>query len=180
MSVITGLVTFGNTIQDVLNTWADMGIFAYVLPFLLVFALVFGILWKSKILGDNRGVIVVIALTVGLLSLQFDQVPMFFATIFPYAGIGMAILLVALILIGLFARDPNEKWFTVTFVSIGGLIALIVILSALVENEWWGSGGWFWTLYWESIVWGLIIIGLLLLIIFASARSNTPTQSRGP
>ena len=171
MSVITGLVAFGSSIGDILNTWADLGVFAYALPFLLVFALVFGILWKSKILGDNRGVVVVIALTVGLLSLQYDKVPQFFAKIYPYAGMGMSILLVALIMLGLFAK-PDEKWFTITFASIGGLIALIVILSALVENEWWGSGSWWWSEYWPAIVAMLIIVGLIVLVIFATKKQT--------
>ena len=171
MSVITGLVSFGSSIGDILNTWANLGVFAYALPFLLVFALVFGILFKSKILGDNKGVIVVIALTVGLLSLQYDKVPQFFAKIFPYAGMGMSILLVALIMMGLFAK-PDEKWFTITFASIGGLIALIVILSALVENEWWGSGGWWWSQYWPAIVAMLIIVGLIVLVIFATKKQT--------
>ena len=30
---------FGYSIGDVLNRWADLGVFAYVLPFLMIFAL---------------------------------------------------------------------------------------------------------------------------------------------
>jgi len=32
------------TIADVLNQWQDIGVFDYVLPFLLVFTIIFGIL----------------------------------------------------------------------------------------------------------------------------------------
>jgi len=169
MSVIDGLVVWGNSIGNILNQWADMGIFAYALPFLLVFALVYGILWKSKLLGENKGVIVVLALTVGLLSLQFDYVTTFFATIFPYAGIGMSVLLVALILMGLFV-DPANKGYNIAFFSVGGLIALIVIISSFVKNEWWGSGGWWWSEYWPALIALLVIIGLVLLVIFASKK----------
>ena len=66
----------------ILQQWADLGIFFYVLPFLLVFALVYAILYKINIMGgepnDNRGVYSIIALAIALLSLQFDTVPIFF------------------------------------------------------------------------------------------------------
>ena len=48
--------TYANTITNILNTWADLGVFAYVLPFLMIFAVVFGILSKTEILGKNKGV----------------------------------------------------------------------------------------------------------------------------
>ena len=38
---------FGYSIGDVLNRWADLGVFAYVLPFLMIFALVYGILFAG-------------------------------------------------------------------------------------------------------------------------------------
>ena len=75
---------FGYSIADVLNRWADRGVFAYVLPFLMIFALVYGILVKTQILGENKGVHVTIALAIGLISLQFDYVSNFFSTIFPF------------------------------------------------------------------------------------------------
>ena len=42
-----------NTITDVLNQWADWGVFAYILPFLVIFAIIYGILSNAKILGEN-------------------------------------------------------------------------------------------------------------------------------
>jgi hypothetical protein len=69
---------------------------------------VFGILNKSEVLGKNRGVQATIALTVGLLALQFDYVSNFFATIFPYAGIGIAVILVLLILTGVFVSEGEN------------------------------------------------------------------------
>ena len=169
MGVITGFVAAGDNIGSILQTWADVGVFAYVLPLLLVFAVVFGILWKSNILGQNKGVIVVIALAVGLLSLQFDYVPTFFATIFPYAGIGIAVLLVVLILMGLFTDQDNKKYMLVFFI-LGGLIALIVVLSSLASYEWWG--GWWWTEYWPAIVALLVVGGLVAAVIAATNKGS--------
>src|SRR3989344_7721104 len=109
------------TITDVLNQWADIGVFAYLLPFLMIFAVVYGILSKTDLLGDNRGVNATIALAIGLLALQFDYVSNFFASIFPYTGIGIAVLLVALILMGLIS-DSDEKWPKFVWFGIGFII----------------------------------------------------------
>jgi len=171
MGVLTGLASWGNDIGSILQTWADMGVFAYALPFLLVFAIVFGILWKTKMLGENKGVIVVIALAVGLLSLQFNFVPTFFATIFPYAGVGIAVLLVVLILMGLFTPYGHDKAYSLVFYLVGGIIALIVILSSLSSYKWWG--GWWWSEYWPAIVALLVIGGLVAAVIAATGKSET-------
>jgi len=67
------------TITGVLNVWNNMGVFSYVIPFLLIFAVVFAILKKTGILGDdNDGILAIIAVAIGLLSLQFDFVSKFF------------------------------------------------------------------------------------------------------
>jgi hypothetical protein len=49
------------TITEVLNIWNDIGVFSYVIPFLLIFAVVFAIMDKTKMFSsqgkDNRGII---------------------------------------------------------------------------------------------------------------------------
>ena len=99
MGVIDALATWSTSVENLLIEWEHLGIFEYILPFLLIFAVVFGILTKSEVLGTNRGVNTVISLAVGLLAMQSYVLRSFFRTIFPYAGIGIAILLVGLILI---------------------------------------------------------------------------------
>ena len=118
---------WGYNITDILNIWASYGVFAYALPFLLIFAIVFGILSKTKLLGDNKGVQATIALAMGLLALQFDYVTNFYATIFPYAGIGIAILLVAMILMGAAAEDLN--WSKYVWFGIGVVIFTIILFT---------------------------------------------------
>jgi len=129
-----GFGFFGYSIGDVLNTWADIGIFAYALPFLMIFALVYGILSKTKILGENNGVNSTIALAFGLLALQFDYVSGFYASIFPYAGMALAVLLVAMILLGLSSGD--KKFVNPIWLGIGVLIGVIVLLTSVSDLFW--------------------------------------------
>jgi hypothetical protein len=128
---------YGYSIGDVLNTWADMGIFAYALPFLMIFALVFGLLEKTKILGENKGVWAVISLAFGLLALQFDYVSGFYASLFPYAGMGLALFLVALIFLGL--TSGGKKLTGGVWALIGGVIFLVVFLSSMSDLFWLGG-----------------------------------------
>lgn len=160
------MVTYTNTITDVLNTWADMGVFAYLLPFLLIFALVFGILSRTKMLGENKGVNAVLAGAIGLMALQFDWVSTFFATVFPYAGIGMSVLLVALILMGMITEDENAtKWI---FFGLGAIIFLFVIGYAFYNFSWLGAyTGQDWV---PTIVLLLIIIGAVVAVILGSRK----------
>lgn len=39
------------SITSVLNNWADMGVFRYVLPFLIIFSIVFAVLQKTGLFG---------------------------------------------------------------------------------------------------------------------------------
>ena len=156
---------FGYNFGDVLNTWADMGVFAYVLPFLMVFALVYGILAKTKILGDNKGVNATIALSFGLLALQFDYVSAFYASIFPYAGMGLAVLLVGLILLGLVsesgARTVNWIWF-----GIGVVIFLFVLFASIGDTAWLGGIGYDLSDAAPVLVTLIIILGVMALVIW--------------
>src|SRR3972149_1922854 len=108
LSMLSNIVNFqfggfyGGSFGDLLLYWEQLGVFSYVLPFLLIFAVVFGILTKIKVFGDHRGLNAVIALVVGLLSLQYNLVPIFFSEIFPRVGIAISIILVLLVLVRLF------------------------------------------------------------------------------
>lgn len=174
---ITGAATEVKGVADILNYWADKGIFAYVLPFLLVFAVVYGILTKAQILtkdpDKNKGVNMVVAIAVAALSLQWGYVPDFFATIFPYAGMGISVLLVVLILTAMFA-DPNKKGWGSTYFITGAAIAVIIVLEALADFSW--SGATWWADYGPALI-TLAIVGALVGIT-VGGKKTTETASK--
>jgi hypothetical protein len=166
-SLITGFYAWGSDIGTILQDWEYMGVFEYVLPFLLVFAVVFGILHKSKIIGDHKGINMVIALSIAMLAITSYDFRNFFRILFPYTGIGVAILLVGMILTGLFV-DSDKNWWRYVFYGIGMFIALVVVFSALTSYTNWGLGSWWWREYVNSIVVALVVIGLILLVVLAT------------
>lgn len=116
----------GGNFADVLMQLEQMGFFSLVLPFLLVFAIVFGVLASSNIFKDNKAINMIISIAVGLMALQFGFVTSFFAEIFPRLGMWLAIILVLVILVGLFSKDGKFP-----LILVIGVIALamIIILS---------------------------------------------------
>lgn len=168
------------SIGVILQQWADLDIFYYALPFLLIFALVFAILQKIKIMGGdeshNKGVSTVIAIAIALMSLQFDYVPIFFQIIFPKLGIALSVLLVALILMGLFINYEKHQGAAYIFLAIGGAGAIIVILNSFSEFSWWTNGFWFSPENLSAIVAGIIIV-VFILVVVNSGKTGPNDQS---
>ncbi len=155
------------TITDILNIWQAAGIFAYLIPFLIVFAVVYGILNKTRLLGNNRGVQATISLGVGLMSLVNDFVPMFFSRLFPYAGMAIAVLLVALILMGLIS-ERDFAWRIWFIIGIVGFVA-VVLASFNDVNIFLGGGI---GESWPAVLAGIIILTLMYFIIWGSGEGK--------
>jgi len=154
---------------DLLSKWEAAGFFSYLLPFLLIFALVFGILTKINIFKDNKMVNGIIALAVGLMSLQFSFVPDFFSQIFPRVGVGLAVILVVLILVGLFA-DERSPAVTYVLMGIGVLVVGIIIIQSAGALGW-ASGQW-WEDNWQMVV-GAVFLLILVTVIIGSGGSKS-------
>lgn len=169
----------GGSIGNILAQWEAAGVFSYALPFLLIFALIFSVLSSIKLFAQNKGVNAVIALSVALMSLQFDFVSMFFSEIFPRFGIGLAIILVVVI-IGGFFWDPDNKTFKWIFVVIGLIVAAVVIFRSL-SSYGWQMGGMFFNSSWMDSIWViLIIVGIIAVIASASPKNKFPSPGLIP
>lgn len=153
----------GLSIPQLLQSWEQAGLFSYILPFLVIFAVVFGLLERLKIFGeDSKGVNAVIATAVGLLSLQFGFVSLFFAQLFPRFGIGVAILLLAMIFLGMFI----ENKLLAVFFWVGAVVGL-GILSTTFQSLGWIGGNMNLADYS-----GLILIGGLVLLIYTMTSKD--------
>jgi uncharacterized membrane protein YozB (DUF420 family) len=174
-------MVLGTSITNILNAWAQFGVFSYVLPFLLVFAIVFGILQKSEILGENKAVNAIISLSIGLLSLQFDIVPNFFANLFPKFGVGLSVFLVLIILIGLVFKNDDKKHSNALYV-IGVIVAVLIVIWALssfniFENSFFGFGWWFSEYFWPIVILAAVV-GIIAIVVGSGGDKSKP-QSDG-
>ena len=161
---------YDGAIGNFLDSLGQAGFFSYLLPFLLIFALVFGILTRLKLFEDSKAVNSIIALAVGLLALQFDFVSVFFSEIFPRVGVGLAIMLIILIIMGLFL--PKATWVPY---ALFGVSALVVGTILIQSSDVFGSTFGYWIQYNWPLVLGLIFL-LILVAIIVGAASNKPKE----
>lgn len=171
--IILASYGYGSSIGDVFFTLEQNGFFSLVLPFLLLFALVYGILKRTKIFKENNAVNGIIALSVGLMALQFNFVTVFFAELFPRVGIALSIILAIMIIIGLFA-DPDSKGVTYGMLAVSVIIIIIVLLNTSdalgwQAGSWWTSGGWVTAAIWVGVV--------VLVIVIVTSGSNGGSDS---
>src|SRR3989338_1141492 len=165
-------------IGTILNQWAQYGVFDYLLPFLLIFAIVFGILKAMNIFKNNTAVDAIIALTVAFLSLQWGIVPQFFSTIFPYTGVGLGIILVVIILIGFFV-DPSKPWIMYVMLGIAAVVAIFVLTNTSSDLGWYSG-----SVIQENM--GVIAFAIVFIIVIAvivgGSRPRDPhnTYTLGP
>ena len=159
------------TITDALNLWNDIGVFSYVIPFLLIFAVVYAILDKTKLLSgtnDNKGILIIISVAVSLLSIQLDIVANFFAVIFPRFGVGIAVFLCFIIFVGFFMPAADDKGLKNK--AIGWVIGIGVIVWAFSAWGQWGNGVGSWL---GEYIWSLIVLGIIVGVIFLVSKNKT-------
>ncbi len=132
-------------LEGFLRTLQDWGLTDVLLPFLLIFTIVFAILQKTKILGeDKKNLSVIVAIVVGLLVVvphvtgrfppNADPV-LIINDALPQVSIVLVAVIFLLILIGVFGQD-----YVFLGVSMPGWITLISFVIIILIFG--GSAGW--------------------------------------
>jgi hypothetical protein len=167
--------TDGTAIGNMFEVWHQMGFFSYIIPFLLIFAFMFGILLKLNLFKDNKVINAIISLAVGLIAIQVPIVSKFFSVIFPNLGIALAIILVIMIVAGLFLKDEanRDKWINYILLGIAGVIIIVVLVNTAGALNW--SASQWWLDNWSMIVAVVVIVGLVVAMIVSV--SKRPTSS---
>jgi len=148
-----------------------------LLPFLLVFVVVFAILQKSKVLGEGKAQIdAIVALVIGLLLIGLKQPRDIIVGIMPWMAVAVAVILVFLILYGFVAGDllkaPN--WMKIIFGILAGVFTIGVVLYVSgfgsVLMEWLsGSGG---SDVWMNVLMIVLVIGAVLVAVFSGKKKK--------
>lgn len=110
-----------------------------LLPFLLVFVLVFAVLQKTKVLGENKNQIdALVALVVGLILIGVDSARNFIVNILPWLAVGLVVILIYLLLFGFVGSNEKgiqlEKWMKPTFAILS--VIFVVVLVLIYSGYW--------------------------------------------
>ena len=157
----------------ILSQWESAGIFDYVLPGLLIFAVIFGILEATKIIGKNKGIHIIIALAIAGLAIGYGRMVIgtFFKELFAQMGIGIAVLLALLILVALFVHEKEAKYWAYGFAAIGFVVWAIITTNVLSYMGWIGSYGFFED-YAGLIIGGILLIGVIIAVATSGGSSK--------
>lgn len=154
------------SLQNLYFQWESAGIFEFFLPALLIFAVIFGVLTATNILGGNKGIHAIIAIAIAILAVRTPLVTSFFTDLFPSFAVGLAIILGVMILGGLFVTKGNMKPFYNTMMWSGLGIAVIAAIIVFDNHNWYGS--FWWQENWTSVLWVVILVLIVLGIINTS------------
>ena len=149
-----------------------------LLPFLLVFVVVFAILQKSKILGDGKAQIdAIVSLIIGLILIGVPQPRDIIVGIMPWMAVAIAVILVFLILYGFVAGDLSNapNWLKATFGVLAGLFTLVVVLyvSGLgnIIFDWLSNFGGSDT--WTSILMIILVLAVMAVAVFGGNKNES-------
>ena len=183
-----------STLQNALTFFRDFGLFDVVLPFLLVFAIVFALLEKTRILGEDKikdNVVIpkrslnsTVAFVVAMLVVATNKVVTAINIALPNVVLVVVVLVSFLMLVGMFYKEgtfdfaEQHKTWTMGFM-ITILVGIILIFADSVSYQ--GSQSWL-GYVWEYVVnnySGTVVGSIVMLIIMISAISYSTSAKGG-
>ncbi len=150
-----------------------------ILPFILIFTVVFAILQKSKILGDGKKQIdALVALVVGLITITFANAVGIISYLIPFLAVSVVMILIFLILVAMvstgekgFELHKGFKWTIMILAFIAVVIAGLIVTGAwdYLAYQFSGPDGASW---FTNAVFIVIIVGAALLVFFGDKKTE--------
>jgi len=166
-------------LQAAIDFLKSFGFFDIVLPFILVFALIFAILEKTKILGkeDKKNVNALISFVVGLFVVAATNIVTILRDALPIITLVLIVLICFMLLVGAFHADKEFsyftesrfwKWFLTTILFVG----ILLIFAHFIETD---SGETWLEVFWEfvtkdfesgPVVSSLVFLAIIIFVVY--------------
>lgn len=153
-----------------------------VLPFILVFVVVFAILQKSKILGDGKKQIdAIVSLVIALIVISFGYATGIIISLMPFLAVSAVIILVFLILYSMIFKEGDfqvNKGLKIAFGILIGLALIIAVMIATgaweyVKESWFYGGADSSAIFTNVIFVVVIIIALVVVLIPVKGKGSS-------
>lgn len=172
---------------DMIRTLENYGISDVLLPFILVFTIVFAILQKTQILGEkkkNFNVIISLVMSFGVVIPHVlgtyppnGDVVNIINQVLPQVSLGLIAILMVLIMLGILGADVNIGGTTIG--SIFAFVAMIFILGLFATSAGWINMPSFMSLLNDPEIKSLITIILVFgIIVWFITSEPTPSGER--
>lgn len=169
----------------------QIGLYDVVLPFLLVFTLVFGILEKSKILGTEKGgdgetytrknLNAMIAFITGFFVVASAQLVELIHVLVARVALILVILIFLMMLIASFHEEQGQDGFSI-YDSWKGWLSVVVLIAVVLiflDGVGWLTPAWLYaTQFWDSTFMGtlflfIIVVGFIWYLTSDSSKSES-------
>jgi len=140
----------------------------YILPFVLVFTLIFAILQKTQLLGEGKKQInAIIGLIVGLILIAFPFAREIVVQLMPFLAVSAVILLVFMLLYGfVMGKKEGDVLHKGVKISLGIILGLALITAILVISGYWSP---VYDFMFDRPGTAQVWINILLIVIIAGA-----------
>ena len=170
-------------VPDFLVQLEQFGLLDAIIPFLLIFTIVFTVSKRVNILGENKGVHMILALSLALIVVvphitgtypEGQDVVKIINNALPNVSLLVVVIVAALILAGLFT-PAGQMPFKGGFFALLSAGAIIYIFG--LSAGWWNSIGWLGFLSNPDVQAVAIIVLVFALVIFLITSDNPLTSA---
>lgn len=157
--------------SDLFNQLQGYGIYEYVLPFLLIFAILFAILEKTQIFTGKKNINIIVSLIIGLLFVTQFSLVSILNNFLPKISLFIVIAVMVLILFGIFGANVGQ--------GLGSLGIIIGAIASLIAVYWALSPGLGFELpYWVEYNWDVILVLVIILIVISLIVGGSSDESK--
>ena len=166
-------------IGEVFAILQETGFYDYLLPFLLVFSIIFAILEKTKIFGIDKeekprtNINVVLSFVIALIVIVQTEIVNIINIYLSKMALVMIVILIFMLVIGMLGGDVDKAKGIPMF---GVIIAVVAVIWALTPNIG-GMPAWL-HLSDMAIAW-LIVLGIFIVIIWVVTAGGRDNSNRG-
>jgi len=155
--------------EDILIKLEQLGLFEFILPLLLMFAIVYGVLSWTNMFGGEKPIHALIAIVLAFLAIRWPVYRDFLAIVSPKLGVGLTIILVLVLLMGLFIPEKSQAIMGWIMIGVAVVIALVIFAQSYSDLQGAGYGSYVNS---DMIGW-VIIVALLIGVIVAVVTAGT-------
>ena len=169
------VVDFG----DAVRWMQDAGVYEFVLPFLLIFAIFYAILEKTKVLGKNQARInAVVAMVAGLLVVAQTNIVQTINMFLPRVSLAMVVILMGLMMIVLFAGKDYHGFGDLAN-GLAMIVVVVMLLLALSPEMGWNTARWITYADRQRLfsIGAFLAILALIYFIITSGKEKKPDRS---
>lgn len=157
-------------IGDLFYQLEGSGVYEYLLPFLLIFSILFAILEKTQIFTGKKNVNIIVSLIIALIFVTQFSLVYALNQFLPKVSLFIVVAVMALILFGIFGAQTGQ--------GLGSLGLIIGAIASLFAIYWALSPSLGFELpYWVQYNWDVIIVIIIIVIVIALITGGSSSES---